>query len=289
MPLPGVTRKVEARPTQLERPPTLWIWDDMGVTEAAGSQPRSGAQSIERALGVLRCFEAGEKDLGITEIAKRTSLTISTAHRVTRALTEGGLLVQDTRTERYLLGPTLVVLGRQAADRLGYDQARPALEDLSAATGESVNLGIRTGGEVQVVLDVASKAPLRFDQAPGTRVPLYVSAMGKCLLAGSDELERDIAGLGELARVTERTITDTDALRAELQEVRERGWALNDEERHPGVRAIAVPVHRPGGGVLAAIAVQGPTVRVTDDRLDELAAELRRTAARVAPLLAAAG
>lgn len=250
--------------------------------------PRTGAQAIERALGVLRCFETAA-DLGITDIAKLTGLSVSTAHRVTRALTDGGLLVQDPRTERYQLGPTLVVLGRRAAHGLGYEAALPTLQALSADTGESVNLGIRAGGEVQVVLDVASDQPLRFAQGPGTRVPLHVSAMGKCLLAVAGDVDDQIAALGELSKATDRTITDPHALGKELQQVRERGWALNDEERHRGVRAVAVPVVRPGGGVVAAIAVQGPTVRIPDGRLPELAERLQRAAAEVAPLLVAAG
>lgn len=249
---------------------------------------RTGAQAIERALGVLRCYESGASDLGITDIAKLTGLSVSTAHRVTRALTDGGMLVQDPRTERYQLGPTLVVLGRKAAHGLGYEAALPTLQALAADTGESVNLGIRAGDEVQVVLDVASDQPLRFAQAPGTRVPLHVSAMGKCLLAADDAAD-SVSGLGELPKATERTITDPDALGKDLQLVRERGWALNDEERHRGVRAVAVPVRRPSGGVIAAIAVQGPTVRITDARLTDLAERLQRAAAEVAPLLAAAG
>lgn len=255
----------------------------------ADQPSRTGAQAIERALGVLRCYESGAADLGITDIARLTGLSISTAHRVTRALTDGGLLVQDPRTERYQLGPTLVVLGRKAARGLGYEAALPAMEVLAADTGESVNLGIRAGGDVQVVLDVASDQPLRFAQAPGTRVPLYLSAMGKCLLAVADDTAAQVAALGELSKVTDKTITDPETLATELQQVRERGWALNDEERYQGVRTVAVPVQRPAGGALAAIAVQGPTVRITDGRLDELAARLQRAAVEVAPLLVGAG
>lgn len=256
------------------------------MTEAPLNQSRSGAQAVERALAVLRGVEAEEDGLGATELAQRTGLTVSTAHRLARTLTEAGLLVQDPTSERYQLGPTLVVLGRKAARRLGYRQALPLLEELSAATGESINLGVRAGNDVRVVLDVVSPQPLRFAQAPGSTVPLHVSAMGKCLLADCADLDEQIDLLGELGAATTRTITDRDELRRELELVRQRGWALNDEERNPGVRAIAAPV-RWGGVTLGAIAVQGPTVRVTDERLPELAGLLHETAARVAPLLVA--
>jgi IclR family transcriptional regulator, acetate operon repressor len=263
------------------------LCEDADVTDAPPSPPRSGAQAIERAVGVLRCVEADEDGVGITELAQRTSLTVSTAHRLARTLTDAGLLHQDPRTERYQLGPALVVLGRKAEQRLGYRQALPLLEELAAATGESINLGIRAGDEVRVVLDVVSHHPLRFSQSAGSRVPMHVSAMGKCLLANSGGIDEQIDRLGDLVQATHRTITDRDLLRQELELVRERGWALNDEERNPGVRAIAAPVLRLGGEAVGAIAIQGPTTRITDDRLPELAAQLDKTTQQVAPLLAA--
>lgn len=250
-------------------------------------EPRSGAQSVERALAVLRVIESAGEDTGVSEIAQRTGLTVSTAHRLTRALCEAGLVSQDSRTERYQLGPALVVLGRRAEERLGYSRALPALEDLAERTAESVNLGIQTGHEVLVVLDVTSRQPLRFDQEPGSRVPVHTSAMGKCLLAFSPDADAAVRSLPALSQVTSRTITDRAALRRELDTVGARGWALNDEERNPGVRAVALPVLDASGFAVAAIAGPGPTIRVTDDRLEGLAADIAATATQIAPLLIA--
>lgn len=255
------------------------------VTEATSNPTRTGAQAVERALTVLRAVEENEDPLGITDLARKTGLTLSTAHRLAKTLTDNGLLAQDPITERYQLGPTLVSLGDKAAERLGYDRALPALRELSATTGESINLGIRTGNDVHVALHVPSPQPLRFDQPAGTTVPLHVSAMGKCLLACVGEIDEQVNSLGDLTRITDRSITQRKKLKAELELVRRRGWALNDEERNPGVRAIAVPVLRDGTAV-AAIAVQGPTMRVTEDRLETIAAQLEATARSVAPGLA---
>jgi DNA-binding IclR family transcriptional regulator len=261
------------------------ICDDAAVTDTSTTPQRSGAQAVERALAVLHTVETSDHGLGITELAHHAGLTVSTTHRLARALTEDGLLIQDPRTERYQLGPALIMLGKKAEQRLGYRQALPLLEELSSATGESINLGVRVGNQVRVVLDVVSPQPLRFAQTPGTRVPLHASAMGKCLLATSGDIDTQVDQLGELPQATHRTITDHDQLRRELQLVRQRGWALNDEERNPGVRAIAAPVLHTDGHVLAAIAVQGPTIRITNDRLPQLAALLNKTAHQIAPLL----
>lgn len=249
------------------------------------TEPRSGTQSVDRALAILRSFEDASGDLGVTELAQRSGLSVSTAHRLTRALCTAGLLRQEPRTERYQLGPALVVLGRRAEEQLGYTRALPVLQELSSQSGESVNLGIRSGDDVLVVLDVASDQPLRFDQVAGTRVPIHTSAMGKCLLAFSADPSTAVSGLPRLARVTKRTITTRTALLAELERTRGQGWAMNDEERHPGVRAVAAPVLGPDGVAFAAIAVQGPAVRVDEAHLEGLAGLVRAATATVAPLL----
>lgn len=249
---------------------------------------RSGAQAVERACAVLRCFESGDAELRVSELATRTGLSVSTTHRLVRALCGAGVLLQNPVTDRYGLGPALVVLGRRAEQSLGYDRAVPALRALAESTGESVNLGIRAGADVLVVLDVPSSSPLRFAQPAGTRVPIHSSAMGKCLLAYAGALEREVDALPDLARLTDRTITERDRLVAELEAVRARGWALNDEERIAGVRAVAAPVLAGDGTAVAAVVVQAPTVRVGDGRLEELVVPLLQTARDLAPVLVTA-
>jgi IclR family acetate operon transcriptional repressor len=236
------------------------------LPEESPPSTRTGAQSIGRAIAVLQCFE-GAAELGVTEIARETELSLATAHRIVRALHTGGLLDQNTQTDRYHLGFGTAVLGRLAMERLGFAFALPELERLAVRTGEAVNLGVRVGTEVLVLLAVPSVHPLRFEQAAGTRNPLHVGAMGKVLLAfgGSDAI-----GSLRLERFTPNTITTESALTSELETIRARGHAINDEERNLGVRAIAAPVCDASRQAVAAIAVQGPTVRITDERLADL-------------------
>ncbi len=239
---------------------------------------RSGSQSVERALGVLRCIADAGGDVGVSEIATRTGLSVSTAHRLVQALRAAGIVAQDEQTERYHLGPGAVALGRRAEARLGYDRLLPYLRELGARTGESISLGTRVGTEMLVVLHVDSPHPLRFDQTPGTQVPIHASAIGKVLLAFSEDPDGEIRALGPLAKVTEATLTDPAALLQDVLTTRRRGWSINDGERDVGVRTIAAPLLGADGTAWAGVAIQGPAARLPDGRVEELAGALVETA-----------
>jgi DNA-binding IclR family transcriptional regulator len=240
---------------------------------------RSGAQSVERALSVLRCIADAGGDVGVSEIAARTGLSVSTAHRLVQALRVAGIVAQDEQTERYHLGPGAVALGRRAEARLGYDRLLPHLRELGARTGESISVGTRVGTEMLVVLHVDSPHPLRFDQTPGSRVPIHASAIGKVLLAFSEDPESEIRALGPLAKVTEATLTDPAKLLQDVLTTRRRGWSINDGERDVGVRTIAAPLLGPDGTAWAGVAIQGPAARLPDGRVEELGGALAETAA----------
>ena len=235
-------------------------------------------------MSILRSFDDAP-ELGIVDLAHRLGLSPSTTHRIVRALVEARLLDQDPRTERYRLGVGLAELGLRTLQRLGVEAARPLLEELAAETGESVNLGVRHGGEVLVVLRVASAHPLRVEQPAGSRVPVHTSAMGKAILAWAHDPAEEVDALVELGRRTTRTLTSRTALKRELQRTRELGYAVNDEERNIGVRAVGAPVLDQHGHAFAAISVQGPTVRITDTLVPRLALRVqdasRRAAVRV--------
>jgi DNA-binding IclR family transcriptional regulator len=264
-----------------ERLPTPFGLDSrLGVV--AEQSPRTGTQAIERALSVLGVLEAGGDSASLSELSRGAGLSPSTTHRLARALCEADFMHQDPVTERYGFGRRLVTLGQRASAALGLDAARTTLQALAAQTGESVNLGVLDGDEVIVLLGVSSNQRLRFDQETGSRVPAYASAMGKALLAHSNDPDGVVAALPRLAKLTGRTITSRPALRAELDAVHDRGWALNDEEREAGVRTVAAPVLDGAGHAVAAIAVQGPSIRMTDDRLATIAAAVQHAARDVA-------
>lgn len=247
----------------------------------------AGTQAISRTLAVLSLFRESDRDLGISDIAKQLSLSVSTVHRIVRALVDDDYLSQDEPSERYTLGRSAVLLGHAADRRLGLDRAKAVIKRLCDDSGESVNLGVRDDAEMVVVVSAESKQLLRFSQAPGNRLPVHATGMGKATLShGTRSIDDEVAGLDKpLRRLTKNTITSATALRKELQLIHRRGYSIDDQEAIEGVRCVAVPILSPEGALLAAMAVQGPAVRMTDARLKRAVPSLRTAAQEIAQLL----
>jgi IclR family acetate operon transcriptional repressor len=230
---------------------------------------RSGdVQSVVRAARLLACFADADDALTLTELARRTELTTSTAHRLLTTLCHEGLLCRESGGERFLPGPLLSRLSRSSllADDLG--DIAGHLDDLARETGESACFGVRRGGEVAIVLAVSSTQPLRVDVAAGASAGLTTSALGHALLAFGDE-----------------ALPERGALRVELLAAQFRGYAVVDDEEAVGIRGIAVPI-RPGATAHAALELRGPRERMQD--ADALAATLQRHARAIAALRTAA-
>jgi IclR family acetate operon transcriptional repressor len=256
--------------------------------EVAGAAPRTGSQAVDRALAVLSLFiDATVDGLTLTEVAGSADLRPSTAHRLLRALVRAGYLEQDATTERYRLGTTSALLGRAAGSALGLDLARPVLERLAAATGESVSIGVLDGADVVILLAVDSAQPLRMERSAGARVAAHASAIGKAILAfdphGSSAAVRS---LGDLASFTPSTLSRADDLVAHLEQIRADGLASNREERYPGAAAVAAPILDRRGHARAAVGVQLPAVRFDGPHADLVALQVREAAVELASLVA---
>jgi IclR family acetate operon transcriptional repressor len=258
-------------------------------SDATGTHGVSGTQAIGRTLAVLEVFRDRSDDLGISEIAGQLSLSASTVHRIVRALTAKGYLAQDKTTDRYYLGRSAVLLGQAANQRLGLDAAQAVVERLAEETEESVNLGVRDGDDMVVVIRAESKHPLRLSQEPGSRLPVYASSMGKATLAYSGRsIDEELDSLARpLRAITSRTITSERKLRRELEVTRSRGYSIDDEEAISGVRCVGAPILGVSSVVLGAIAVQAPAVRMSHSRLKTLAPLVRKAAEDVARVLPA--
>jgi IclR family transcriptional regulator, pca regulon regulatory protein len=234
--------------------------------------PSSGeyVQSLARGLAVIRAFTAEQPRMTLSDIARATELTRATARRFLLTLEELGYVRSDER--EYSLTPRVLELGFSFLSSLSLPEiAQPHLESLSRTVGESTSASVLDDGEVVYVARVAMRRIMTVNITIGTRFPAHATSMGRVLLANLPAASREefLVGFGAEA-FTSHTITAPDALRDELERVREQGWAMVDQELEFGLRSLAAPVHR-RGKVVAAINVStaaGQTdVADTRDRL----------------------
>ena len=228
---------------------------------------------------------AGPTDLTLSGIAKQVGLSLSTVHRLLGALCAAGYVEHSADTGRYGFGRSSILLGQVAQHNAGLDLARQVLEQASADTGESVNLGVRDGEHAVVLLRIESPQALRFDQPPGTRVHLHASSMGKALLTFAADPAAEFEALLPLAAITAETITDPDTLLGELEQIRARGYSVDDQESMLGVRCVGAPVFDASGVARAAVAIQVPAVRMPPRRSEELGRLVMRAARDVQGVL----
>jgi IclR family acetate operon transcriptional repressor len=228
-------------------------------------QNGTGTQAIERAAQLLVQVLQSEEPLGVGELALATDLPKSTCSRLLRALELQGLIQRDGARGNFRAGPVLHQFARRAAS--GVDLvaiADATLSRLAELTGETINLAVPSAAGVEHIAQRESKHFLGSSNWVGRRAPYHSAANGKVLLAyGAARIPR------RLERYTEHTIVDRDALEAELEKVRLRGYATAAEELEPGLVAVAAPVHGADGEVVAALSLSAPTVRMSPGRLNE--------------------
>lgn len=234
------------------------------------------SQSLERGLSILSAFTPDCPALGISELARRLSLTRSTTHRYVATLATLGYLEQDEPTRKYRLGSRVLDLGFSMLGSLDLREiAAPYLRRLTDATGHTSNLAIRDDTDVILIDRVRGKPGryhhLEFTLHIGSRLPSYCSATGKALLAWLPR--RDLGRLldrMDLVQRGPRTMTGKAALIAELDQVSRTGVAVNDEELESALRSIAAPVRSCSGEVVAAVNIAIPWSPVA---MSELVAE----------------
>jgi IclR family acetate operon transcriptional repressor len=223
-------------------------------------------EAVERALAILDVLAETAEALGTNEIARRSGINASSVSRVLATLVAGGYVAHDEATGRYRLGLRLVQLGNLAVAGLGLREvAAPELQELVRTTGETATLSVPGEREAVTVDFVHSDASVRSVARVGRPSVAHATAAGKVMLAfGGVSLAP-----GRLHRYTSRTIVDRDELAAELELVRERGWAQAVREREEDLSALAAPVRGARGQLAAILGVQGPASRFDAHAMSE--------------------
>ncbi|MET1036894.1 MAG: IclR family transcriptional regulator C-terminal domain-containing protein [Aeromicrobium sp.] len=258
------------------------------------SEPRAAGdqyvQSLARGLSVITAFDHDHPEMTLSEVAARIGLSRATTRRSLLTLVELGFVRTDGRI--FALTPQVLRLGTAYLSGLGLPQvAQPHLERLSAEVGESTSAAVLDGTDIVYVARVATRRIMSVGITVGTRFPAYATSLGRVLLAAlpTDELDAYFAA-AELRPLTDRTVHDEQALRAELSTVGAQGWAHVDQELESGLRSTAAPVVGAGGRVVAALNVSASSSVVgTDELLRTTLDPLLRATAAVSADLAVAG
>jgi IclR family transcriptional regulator, KDG regulon repressor len=244
-------------------------------------------QALDRAAAILNCFEVGEPELNVRDIAERTGLHKSTAHRILMALQHNGFVEQDAASGRYHLGLQLVKLGEHAVQRLDVRMvARPFLEELATQTKETVHLAVMDGDQVVMLDRVDGPHALGAPSLPGRLFPAYCTSLGKAMLSGLDDAEvKRLLGNRPLKRFTTKTLRSVDALLDDLRGVRRRAYASADEELEVGLCTVAAAIRDRAEAIVGAVGVSGPSARLRTPILSALGERVRKTAGLISARL----
>jgi DNA-binding IclR family transcriptional regulator len=230
---------------------------------------QTGTQAIDRAAQLLVLVVESEGSKAVGELAEASGLPKSTVSRAVSALERQGLVQRQGTRGGIKPGPVLLGLVRRGVgDDDVVELARDALNRLGDATGETINLAVAVpGGLEHYLAQVDSRHFLGTTSWVGRRLPHHCTAVGKVFLAyGAARLPR-----GRLERLTPATLTDPKRLEAQLAEIRSNGWAVARGELEHGLVAIAAPVRGTADRPFAALAVSGPDIRLSEQRVEEIA------------------
>jgi len=232
------------------------------------------ARAIVNAIDTVTYVAGSKEGVGVRELAVALRLSRGTAQRVLLSLMHCGVLRRDDKTMRYRLGPRLIEIAAAHRQSLNLGNlALPHMKRVVEETNETVFLGVLDGSDIVIIDRVDSPEALRMSAELGVREPIDRTSLGKIILAHFSE--------ARFNQIPFKEDIDVEALRTELDIARRRGWALDNEDFHDGVRCIGAAIFDVDGAVAGAISVSGPRVRVTDDRLESLGKAVNAAAANI--------
>jgi IclR family KDG regulon transcriptional repressor len=245
--------------------------------------------AVDRAARLLHTIASSETSLGVSELSRQLKFNKSTTHDILTTLCHHHLLERDESTKTYRLGYALAELGHRVGERMDLRAvAHPRLLALARAVEETVILGTYHDGHVAIVDREEAPHDVKITAPLGRRLYYSAGVFGKIFLAAMSEAEANkLVRERPLRAYTPKSITKVTAYRAELEQVRAQGYALDDEEYLAGVRAAAAPVNDEQGRVVAALTVVGFSTRLSNTKLLQIAKQTRDAAEEISRQLGA--
>ena len=253
-------------------------WDD--------KTQQNTIKSLDRAMEVLEHLST-LSGATLSELASDLDQSTATVYRILVTLEGRGLVELDAENQVWHVGPRAFLIGAKYLRRTSVvDRARPILRALMEETGETANLAVARDGHVMFVGQVECHHSVRAFFPPGTMSPMHASGIGKALLAAMPDpaLETHLKA-NTLERFTQHTITDPDKLRQALSDIRQAGFAIDEQEKNLGMRCIAAAIYDWNENAVAGLSVSGPISRVTADDIPRLAQSVTEAAVTLSKAL----
>ena len=238
-----------------------------------GEPTKNGnVQSLQRALSLMNCLAQSPSGLGLKDIAAEAGLPPSTAHRLLSTLLDQGFVHIQPGGQKWTIGVQAFSVGQSfLAGRDLIQIARAPMVKLMEETQETVKMGFLSGDHVVILTQAECSQPMRAFAEPGASLPLHCTSMGKALLAAHGKgAAHDLLVAQSITAQTAKTILKFDPLWSDIEATWARGYAVQDEEYLIGLRGAAACIYDENGKPAAALSVNGPSVRIPSDRLDQL-------------------
>lgn len=252
----------------------------------SGSEAARSRSIALRPLRILEAIAGADGPVTVLDVARQVGVDRSTAYRILVTLSEEGYVAKDTGGTRYVLAHKVLWLAKSLLDQDDSNALiNETLSTLAGVTGETVHFSVLDGHVAILTHSAKGKQRLSVDVAIGDRAPLHATSAGKILLAYSpEELVDEVVARG-LGKFAANTITAADTLRAELEQVRAQGYALDLHEFADDMQCVAVPVFGRHGRVHGTISFSGPDSRFTLEQLNRLKEAARPAAASLSQAL----
>jgi IclR family transcriptional regulator, acetate operon repressor len=238
---------------------------------------------VLKALRLLAHLAGSSEPVALSELSRALKLPKPTTHRLARSIERAGFVHKDALTRRYRVGSAFEDLAIGALrNGAGHAPRRLVMNGLAERLGARVNLVVLKAGNISFVEWVESTTPLRVDIASSSPTPVHCTASGKLLLAfSSEELQKHVLRLAPFRSCTKNSITGARAFARELERIRKRGFAEDDQELMAGVNCLAVPIYNRAGEVVAGLAVMAPAATLPLEKIHNHLPEIRKCAVTI--------
>jgi DNA-binding IclR family transcriptional regulator len=246
-------------------------------------ESKNNIKSIVKADKIINVIAYERKPIALSELSNRLHIAKSTLHGILATLTNIGYLQQDQETGKYKLGVRLFELGSQITST--WDEkaiVQPYMAELVEMSDETVHLAMLSDGEVLYVDKLEGNSSIRIVTAPGVKLPVHCTGVGKVLLAYCKEAEiQEILERFTLQKYTDYTMTDIEKLHKELEKIRKKGYSYDNQEYLDGLRCLSAPIFDRHGKVIFALSISGPLSRMNKENMAKYLSRLLAAASEI--------